>query len=103
MDFSRDALAGSVSVFKLERFEKSCARVGKLFFKPLGAIAISTGPRLGAVMIAAATPIVGVLNLGQIKILLPVGLFFLKRSRAVAHLDPSSSAVLAHTRVFHIA
>jgi hypothetical protein len=46
---------------------------------------------------------VRILDLDQLKILFPVGTFFLKRSRAVTNLDPPYTLIRKKAGVAHIA
>jgi len=45
----------------------------------------------------------GVLNLGEIEVLLPIRTLFLQRSRAVADLDPARGSIGKEARVLHVA
>src|SRR5882757_2010068 len=47
----------------VQQFEEWFAGVFQLFFEPRGAVAISAGPRLGAILVAAFAPVVSVLHL----------------------------------------
>ena len=67
------------------------------------AVAVVAGPGLGAVLVAAFAPVVGVLHAGEIEIFFPVGSFFLKRRRTVTNFNPSCRLVFAQTRLVHIA
>jgi hypothetical protein len=68
-------------------------------FKPLlqagGAVAVDAGPRLRAIVIAAAAPVVGVLNSGQLKVLFPVRPLFEQGCGTEANLNPAGCAIVA--------
>ena len=73
-----------------------------MLFEALGAIAIGTGPRLGAIPVAAIFAIVGVFDAEQLEILFPVWPFFLKRRRAEASFDPVRGSIFADSGLFHV-
>src|ERR1035438_2453035 len=66
-------------------------------------MAIGARPGFFAVLISALAPVVGVLHLRESKILFPVRLFFLQRSRAVTDLYPPHRPIGTESRVLHIA
>jgi hypothetical protein len=87
----------------VKRFEEWLACVFQPFFKPGGAIAISAGPGLGTILVAALAAVVRVLHLDQLKILLPIRSLFLERCRAIADFDPSHRLVSINPRFVHVA
>ena len=72
-------------------------------FQALGAIAIVAGPRLGAILVTAAPPIVRILNFAEFKIFLPVWALFLQGSWAIANLNPAGGFVRAKPGFPHVA
>src|SRR5262245_33852858 len=68
-----------------EDVEERPALGRELRFELDSAVALAAGPRLGAVLVAAAAAGVGVLHLDQLEILLPVRPLLLQRRRAEAH------------------
>src|ERR1700756_2778537 len=83
--------------------EEWLAAVLQLFFQAGGAVAVSTGPRFGAVVVAALAAVVGVLNSDQFEILFPVRTLFLQRSWTVTDFDPASAVVGGKLGMVHIA
>src|SRR5256885_740547 len=73
----------------VQEFQEWLASVLQLFFEPRGAVAISAGPGLGAVLVPASAAVVGLPHLHQLKIPLPVRTLFLQRRRAVADFQPA--------------
>ena len=67
------------SDFAAQRFKEGFAGGVQLLLQAAGAVAVAASPALRAVLVAAATAVMGVLNARQIEILLPVWAFFLKR------------------------
>jgi hypothetical protein len=64
---------------------------------------LTASPGFFSVLVAAAAAVMGVLNLGEIEVLLPVGTLFLKGAGAVADLDPSRGSIGKEARVLHVA
>jgi hypothetical protein len=87
----------------LQRFEKWSAGRFQFFFQPSRAVAVSAGPCLSPVFIAALPSIMSILHSGQIEILFPVRSFFQQRRGTVADFHPSRSLVRTNPRVLHIA
>lgn len=67
------------------------------------AIAVATGPWLGAVFITAVSSSVRVLNLHQVKILVPVRPLFLQRRAAKADFHPAGRAIGKDPGILHVA
>jgi len=72
-------------------------------FKSGGAVAISAGPRLGAILVAASPPVMRILYSDEVEKFLPVRALFLQRRRAVADFDPARGLVRKKSRVVHVA
>ena len=73
------ALASGIVNRIVQEFQEWLASVLQLFFEPRGAVAISAGPGLGAVLVPASAAVVGLPHLHQLKIPLPVRTLFLQR------------------------
>src|SRR5229473_3444022 len=87
----------------VQEFQEWLARVLQLLFERRGAVAISAGPRLRAVLVAAFTTVVSVLDLDQVEILLPIRTLLLQRRGAVADFDPAHRLVCTNPRLVHVA
>src|SRR5260370_41407822 len=93
----------------VQEFQEWLARILQLLFQPRGAVAISAGPRLRAVLVAAFTTVVSVLDLDQVEILLPIRTLLLQRPRAIPDFDPAHRLVcpnphlVQHAQVFALA
>src|SRR5579862_1645709 len=59
-----------------QRIEERLAATRQLLFQPSSAVAFAARPRLGAVLIFAAAPVVRILHTRQLKILLPIRALF---------------------------
>jgi hypothetical protein len=71
-------------------------------FEALGAVTIAARPQLFAACIAASAAGVGVFDLQEFEIFLPIGSFFGQRGGAEAHLNPLDPAIRQLSRVRHI-
>jgi hypothetical protein len=87
----------------VQAFEEGFACVLQFLFEAHGAIAISAGPRLGAIFVAAFAAVVRILHLDQLKIVFPVRTLFLKRRRTVTDFHPAHRLIGTHSRVVHVA
>jgi hypothetical protein len=67
-----------------------------------GAGAVAAGPWFSAILVAAISACMGILNTDEVEELLPVGAFFLERGWAVADLDPDRGPVFLKAGVFHV-
>src|SRR5260370_21688333 len=85
----------------VQEFQEWLARLLQLLFEPRGAVAISAGPRLRTVLVAAFTTVVSVLYLDQVEILLPIGMLLLQRRGAGADFDPAHRLVFQKPRLVH--
>src|SRR5689334_19388948 len=63
----------------MEIFQKRFAGSGQFFFQPLGAIAISTCPRLRPVFMSATAARMCILHRQSVEIFLPLGTLFGER------------------------
>src|ERR1700686_1287126 len=86
----------------VQQFKEGLARVLQFCFEARRAVAISAGPGLGAVLVAAFAPVVGVLHLHQLKILLPVRTLFLQRCGAITDFDPAHRLVGTSPSLIHV-
>src|SRR5260370_15602092 len=87
----------------VEVFQEWLARILQLLFQPRGVVAISAGPRLRAVLVAAFTTVVSVLDLDQVEILLPIRTLLLQRRGAITDFDPAHRLVCTNPRLLHVA
>src|SRR5262245_54005611 len=71
-------------------------------FERLGAIAVTAGPRLGAVLVPAVSSRMSVLHVEQVEIFLPVRSLLRERGGAKTHLDPARRAVRGQSRLIHV-
>jgi hypothetical protein len=78
------------------------AAASQLCLQFSGAVAIATGPRLGAVPVAASPPSVRILNREQLEVFFPIGTFFRERSRAETDFHPMNRSIVGEARTFHI-
>src|SRR5262245_17423730 len=80
-------------LFLRERVQQRGAGLGEFLLETPGAIAITAGPRFAAGFVPAILAIVGVLDLQQFKILLPIRPFLRQRRSAETGLDPVRVAI----------
>ncbi len=97
------ALRRFLAFLRVERIEERCSSHLQLLLQPRGAIAVATGPRLGAVLVAAFATVVSILHSREIEVFFPVGPLFLQGCRAVADFHPTRGLVSAEPRVVHVA
>ena len=90
------------STLLLELFKKRFTALGEAFFQPFGAIAIRTGPGLGAVKVAAVLATVSVFHVEEVEIFFPVGAFLLQRCGAKARFNPVRGSVFVHASMFEV-
>jgi len=83
--------------------QKRFACLGETLFQLFRAVAIDAGPGLLAVPVAAGAAVVGILNLHQLEVFLPVWPLFLKRRAAETRLHPAGGPVGAGARRRHVA
>ena len=72
-------------------------------FKPLRTVAVTTRPRLGAVLVSALGARVRVLDVFEVEELFPVRALFRERRCAEAGLHPLYAAVRELARLRHVA
>src|SRR6185295_3371512 len=85
------------------RIEERAALRGEAGLAAGGAVAVTAGPRLGAVQIAAPAARMRVLDLLENEMLFPVLAFLGQRGRAVTHFNPLHAPVVQLTRLPHVA
>jgi hypothetical protein len=93
---------GITAQFVPERLEKRLSCRLQLSLQAFCAIAVAASPGFGTILIAAAPPVVRILDPGQFEISLPIGSLFLQRSRTVTDLDPTRRVVRTKPGVFHV-
>ena len=71
-------------------------------FELLCAIAITTGPSLGAVLVPAVAPRMRVLDPKKLEVFLPIRPFFRQRRITKTGFDPCCNAVGVQARFVHI-
>src|SRR5258708_12196889 len=86
----------------VQEFQEWLARILQLLFEPRGAVAISAGPRLRAVLVAAFTTAVSVLDLDQVEILLPLRTPLLPPRGALADFRPPTPLPSPNPHLLHL-
>jgi len=93
---------GITAQFVPERLEKRLSCHLQFSLQAFCAIAVTASPRLRTILIAAAPPVMRILDPRQFEISLPIGPLFLQRSGAIANLNPARRLVRTKPGVFHV-
>ena len=90
-------------LLRLEDCHERLSSASQFSLQTRGAIAAVARPCLLAIGVPALSPVMRVLDFGQVEMLLPIWTLLLKWRRTVANFDPPSRAIRAEPGVAHIA
>src|SRR5258707_1312203 len=99
VEFAGPVVRTASGADEAEDVEEGLPLAGEFRLQAGRAVAVGTGPRLGAVLVAAARAGVGVLHLDQFEVLLPVRPLLGQRRGAEADLDPLDGTIVAQAGV----
>ena len=89
--------AGSLQVFQ-KRNPFTCERC----FQLLRAVAVGAGPRLSAVLVPTIAPRVGIFDVDELEVLLPVRPLLLEGLRTEADFHPLCASIGEESRLLHV-